>query len=52
MNNCFSPQNEPYTAKLRFSVVLKHFGGNSLITSLFIQKSDYIRKKHRNTVED
>ena len=27
-------------AKLCFSVVLKNFGGNSLKTSLFIQKND------------
>ena len=36
--NCFSAQNEPHTAKLCFSVVLKHFCGNSLKTSLFSQK--------------
>ena len=44
-----SPQNEPHTAKLCFSFVLKHFGGHSLKTSLFSQKSDYLRKDHRNT---
>ena len=27
--NCFSPQIEPHTAKLCFSVVLKRFCGNS-----------------------
>ncbi len=42
-----SPQNEPHTAKLCFSVVLKHFWENSQETSLFIQKSDYLRKKLR-----
>ncbi len=35
-----SPQNEPHTTKLRFSVVLKRFGGNSLKNSLFSQKRD------------
>ncbi len=35
---CFSPQNEPHTAKLCFAVVLKRFGVNSLKTSLFSQK--------------
>ncbi len=46
---CFSPQNEPHTAKLCFSVVLKHFRANTLKTSLFSPKSDYLRKVHRNT---
>ena len=32
------PQSEPHTAKLCFSVVLKHFRGNSQRTSLFSQK--------------
>ena len=36
----FSPQNEPPSAKLCFSVVFKHFWGNSLKNSLFIKKSD------------
>ena len=36
--NCFSPQSEPHTAKLCYSVVLKHFWENSLRTSLFSQK--------------
>ena len=44
--NCFSPQSEPYTAKLWLSVVLKHFGGNSYRTFQFSQKSDYLRKEH------
>ena len=44
--NCFSPQSEPHTAKLCFSVVLKHFWGNSPRTSLFCPKSDYLRKEH------
>ena len=35
---CFSPQSEPHTAKLYFSVVLKHFLGNSQRTSLFLVK--------------
>ena len=42
----FSPQNEPHTAKLCFPVVLKYFRENSLKTSLFSQKSDYLRKEH------
>ena len=33
--NSFSPQNEPHRAKQCFSVVLKHFWGNSQRTSLF-----------------
>ena len=37
---CFSPQCEPHTTKLSFSVVLKYFGGNSQRTSLFSPKSD------------
>ena len=36
--NCFSLQIQLHTAKLCFSVVLKHFRGNSQRTSLFIQK--------------
>ena len=35
---CFSPQTEPYTVKLCYSVVLKHFWGNSQRTSLFSHK--------------
>ncbi len=46
--NGFCPQNEPHTAKLCFSVVLKRFRGNSLKTSLFVQKIEYLRKKLRN----
>ena len=34
----FSPQSEPHTAKLCFSVVLKHFVENSQRTSIFSQK--------------
>ena len=49
--NCFSPQSEPHTAKPCFSVVLKHFGGNSHRTSLFSPKSEYNRNKHRNTLK-
>ena len=33
---CFSPLSEQHTDKLCFSVVLKHFFGNSQRTSLFI----------------
>ncbi len=44
-----SPQSEPHTAKVCFWIVLNHFRGNSERTSLFIPKSDYIRKEHRNT---
>ena len=44
--NCFSPQSDPRTVKLCFSVVLKHFWGNSLKTC---QKIYYLRKKLRNT---
>ena len=35
---CFSPKSQSYTAKLCFSLVLTHFGGNSLRTSLFNEK--------------
>ena len=42
--NCFSPKNESQTAKLCFSVVLKHFRGNLQRNSLFIQKSGYLLK--------
>ncbi len=48
-SNKFSPQSEPHTAKLCFSVVLKYFRGNSQRTSLFSPKFDYLRKEHRNT---
>ena len=41
--------NDPATVILCFSVVLKHFGENSQRTSLFSQKSDYLKKEHRNT---
>ena len=47
--NYFSPQSEPPRAKLCFSVVLKHFGGNSEWSSLFSQKGGYLRKEHWNT---
>ncbi len=47
--NCFSPQSEPLTSKLFFSVVLKNFAENSERTSLFSPKSDYFRKEQRNT---
>ncbi len=45
----FSPQCEPHIAKLCFSVVLKHFRGNSQRTSLFSPKNDYLRKEHINS---
>ena len=44
--NCFSPQSVPHTVKLFFSVVLKFLGGNFEEISLFIQKSDYLRKEY------
>ena len=34
----FSPQSEPHTAKLCFSVVLKHFWGNSHRELVFLDK--------------
>ena len=37
---CFSLQSEPHTAKLCFSVVLKHFLENLQRTSLFSEKRD------------
>ena len=43
---CFSPQNEPHTAKLCFLVVLKQFWGNLHRTNLFSKKNDTIRKVH------
>ena len=42
--NCFSPQSEPHSAKLCFSVVLKHFRGNSQRTSLLSPKSPISEK--------
>ena len=38
LTKTFFLQNEPYTAKLCLSVVLKHFGGNLFRTFLFSQK--------------
>ena len=38
INTCFSTQSEPHTAKLCFSVVLKHIWINSERTTLFGQK--------------
>ncbi len=38
IKTCFSPRNEPLTDKLCFSVVLKHFRGNSQRSSLFSPK--------------
>ncbi len=35
---CFSPQSEPRIAKLCFSVVLKHLGGNSQKILFLVQK--------------
>ena len=43
---CFSPQSEPHTADLCSPVVLKQFLANSLETSLFSPKIDYLRKEH------
>ena len=43
---CFSPQRDQLTAKLCFFVVLKHFGENSQRISLFMHKSDYLKKEH------
>ena len=34
----FPPQSEPHTAKLCFSVVLKHFWGNSQRASFLVKK--------------
>ena len=42
--NCFSPQSEPHSPKLYFSGVLKLFRVKSQRTSLFIPKSEYLRK--------
>ena len=39
---CFSHQNEPHTAILCFSAILKHFNGNWQKTSLFGQKSVFL----------
>ena len=44
IKTCFSPQSEIYTAKLCFTVVLKHFRGNSQRTSLFSPNYDYLSK--------
>ena len=44
--NCFSPHSEPHTANLCFLVVLKLFFGNSQGTSVFSQKSDYLRNEY------
>ena len=49
IKTCFSYLFDPHTAKLCFSVVLKHFWRNSQRTSLFSPKSDYLRKDHWNT---
>ena len=45
IKNSFSPQSKPHTAKLCFSVVLKHFRWNSQRTSLFIQKVDISERR-------
>ena len=47
--NCFSPQCVPHTVKLYLSLVLIHFWENSPRTSLFSQKSDYLKNEHWNT---
>ena len=43
---CFSPQSEPHTADLCSPVVFKQFLANSLKTSLFSPKIDYLSKEH------
>ena len=45
----FSPLTEPHTAKLCFSVIFENFLEKSQRTSLFNQKSDYLRKVLWNT---
>ena len=45
---CFSPQREPHSETMLFCR-LKYFGGNSQTTSLFIPKSEYLRKEDCNT---
>ena len=47
--NCFSPQSEPYKDILCFPVVMKQYRANSLKTTLFSPKIDYLRKEERNT---
>ena len=47
--NCFSPQSEPQTDKLYFSVVLKHFFENSQRTSLFSQKLVISERSMKNS---
>ena len=42
--NFFSPQSEPPREKICFSVIFKHFVGNSQRTSLFSPKSDISEK--------
>ena len=49
LKKCFSPQIKPHTATLCLSVVLKHFGGNSLRTFLFRHKSEYLGNEDWNT---
>ena len=49
--DCFSPQSEPHTAKLCFSVVFKHFCWHSPRNYRFSQKSDYLRKEHWNSLK-
>ena len=43
--NCYSPQCEPHTDKLCFSVVLKRFGGNYHRELLFIVKKVAISER-------
>ena len=45
----FSPQSEPHRAKLCYSVVLKHYWGNSQRTSLFSQKKQSQKETQKYT---
>ncbi len=45
----FSASNDPHTAKLCFSCVLKNFRGNWQKLHFLDQKLDYLRNKLRNT---
>ncbi len=48
IKTCFSPKCDPHTAKLCFSVALKHFGGNSQ-RLLFIVKKVAITERNIET---
>ena len=47
--NCFTPLSEQHTAKLCYSVVLKHFWENSYRTFLFRHKRNHLRNQHWKT---